>query len=91
MRSVSMNVYLGGVNCLQVDAIPWGVQRLAEIPHPAGAFTFIDQYLDSISFIQFWVSEQTGEGLEGLLLRTSSPSDDNPALQNRFNHANGIL
>src|SRR5688572_9996629 len=61
VRSVSMNVHLGSwVNCLQDDAAPWGVQRLAEIPSPAGTFTFIDQHPDSISFIHFWVSRQTG-------------------------------
>ena len=61
MRSVSMNAYLGSwLNCLQDDAAPWGVQRLTEIPNPAGTFTFIDEHPDSISFIQFWVSEQFG-------------------------------
>jgi prepilin-type N-terminal cleavage/methylation domain-containing protein/prepilin-type processing-associated H-X9-DG protein len=61
IRSVSMNVYLGGLlNCMSFDAEPWGIQKLTQIPNPSQTFVFIDEHSDSISFIHFWVGSEVG-------------------------------
>jgi prepilin-type N-terminal cleavage/methylation domain-containing protein/prepilin-type processing-associated H-X9-DG protein len=61
VRSVSMNVYLGGLrNCFNENAEPFGPQRLSDIPAPAQTFVFLDEHPDSISFIHFWVEPDRG-------------------------------
>jgi prepilin-type N-terminal cleavage/methylation domain-containing protein/prepilin-type processing-associated H-X9-DG protein len=60
VRSISMNVYAGGLSqCgLFPIPVPWGPQKFADILSPSQLFVFTDEHPDSLDFVSFWLEDK---------------------------------
>jgi prepilin-type N-terminal cleavage/methylation domain-containing protein len=75
VRSVSMNVYAGGLSQCGLFPIPqpWGPQTFSSIPSPSQLFVLTDEHPDSLDFVSFWVEDKNlGSRMSGFASCPSS-------------------